>query len=483
MKTIKIFSLIVILAITACENALKEETFSILGPTNYYQTAKDAETLLNGLYAVSQSQGYRDIMRDHLTFGEFTTDIAIERQGGINTYTQPIEDFQMPVAHAYLDSWWDRYYVIIYRANNILENVPPIVMNESRKEVILAEARFLRAMAYFYLYDLFGPVPLILTGTTSILDRPVRAEKAEYIEFVKDELRAASEDLPAVQSQYGRATKGAALGFLCKMYLNNKDWADAASVAQEIIGSSVYSLFTTGKRTDLFALENEINNEFMFVVPFPKVPESGLGNTYLSHAAPPQYQWKWPPKTIFAANFKIRSEYLQLFEPQDERLGAFLFEYINQAGKLIVLGTDDARSFKYPEDQNGSGDVAGNDYPLLRYADILLARAEALNEINGPDQEAVDLLMEVRNAAGASVKVLEDFPTRESLRDFILDERGREFHTEGLIRRQDLIRHGKFISMAVARGKAAQAHHVLFPIPQTEIDKNPNLVQNPGYPQ
>lgn len=479
MKRLKF--LILAFTLMACDNLLVEQTYSVLSPSNYYQTGQDAEVLLNGAYAVSQSQGYRDIVRDHLTFGEFTTDIAIERGGAINAFTQPIEDFQMPVTHQWLDGIWDRYYLGIYRTNNLLDNVPAIDMDEERKEVILAEARFLRAMAYFYLYDLFGPPPLILTSNTSIDDRPSRASKDELISFMKTEFRAVADVLPVVQIQYGRVTKGAALSFLCKLALNNKDWSEAASVAQEIISLNQYALFTQGNRTDLFALDNQENSEFIFVVPFPDVPDTGLGNTYLAHAAPPQYRWNWPPKTIFAANFRIRDQFIALFEPQDERLDAFLFEYINQAGNRIFLGTDDKRSFKYPEDPNGIADVGGNDFPLVRYADILLARAEALNELNGPNLESVDLLMQVRAAANASPVTLADFQTKESLRDYILDERGREFHTEGLIRRQDLIRHGKFISMAVARGKPAMPHHVLFPIPQTEIDKNSNLEQNLGY--
>src|SRR5690606_12480916 len=117
----------------------------------------------------------------------------------------------------------------------------------------------------------------------------------------------------------------------------------------------------------------------------------------------------------------------------------------------------------------------GNDIVLMRYADILLARAEALNEISGPTQESIDLINEVRVIAGVPELQLVDFPDKESLRDHILAERGWEFHTEAL-RRQDLIRHGKFISGALARGKtAARPHHVLYPIPQREIDANPNL--------
>ena len=182
----------------------------------------------------------------------------------------------------------------------------------------------------------------------------------------------------------------------------------------------------------------------------------------------------------FAAQFKIRSEFLELFEEGDERLDAFLFEYVNQAGDTVSLGEDDVRSFKYPEDPDGTNSVTSNDLPLVRYADILLSRAEALNELNGPNQESIDLINQVRGAAGVDDIELTNFGSTQELRDFILDERGREFHTE-FLRRQDLIRHGKFIEMAQQRGKPAQDYHVLYPIPQSELDRNSNLEQNPGY--
>ncbi|PXX25493.1 SusD-like starch-binding protein associating with outer membrane [Arenibacter sp. ARW7G5Y1] len=171
---------------------------------------------------------------------------------------------------------------------------------------------------------------------------------------------------------------------------------------------------------------------------------------------------------------------MELFEPEDERLNAFVFEYTNVQGATVVLGEDDVRSFKYLEDPTGIGSVAGNDLPWIRYADILLSRAEALNEVQGPTQESIDLVNEIREAADVPPIDLVSYADKESLRDFILDERGREFHSEWL-RREDLIRHGKFIEMAVARGKPAKDFHVLFPIPQSELDKNPNLEQNPGY--
>jgi hypothetical protein len=470
--------LIVAATLASCDSMLEEETFSSLGPTNFYNSAEDAEALLNSVYA--NSQGYRDILRDYLTFGEFTTDIAIERQGAINALTQPIEDFRFEATHPWLEGLWARYYSAIYRANVLLDHVPNIAMNAQRRDQILAEARFLRAFNYFYLYDLFGPVPILQTSETSVSDRPSRPTDEEFVAFLESELRAVAGVLPRTQAQRGRATSGAALGFLTKFQLNKKKWSEAAATAQEIIQSGQYSIFNAGNRTDLFALGNKRNSEFIYEVSFPDNPTGDLGNTYLSHAAPPGYRWKFPPKVKFAANFKLRTAFVNTFEPGDERRDALVFTYVNNAGNTVVLGPDDVRSFKYPEDPNGVGDVSGNDVPLVRYADILLSRAEALNELSGPTQEAIDLINQVREAAGVAPITPGQYGSGSALRDFILEERGREFHTEAL-RRQDLIRHGVFIQKARERGKPAADYQVLFPIPQSEINRNANLQQNPGY--
>ncbi|MEN8124197.1 MAG: RagB/SusD family nutrient uptake outer membrane protein [Bacteroidota bacterium] len=259
-----------------------------------------------------------------------------------------------------------------------------------------------------------------------------------------------------------------------------KKWQEAATTAMEVMNLGAYDLFTEGDRTELFSPENQRDNEFIFVSVMSDTPDNVTGDGWLSHVVPRGYQWEYPPRAIFAAEFKIWSAFLELFDAEDERLNAFLFEFVNAEGETIILGEDNARSLKFPEYPNQDISRSADDFPFIRYADILLSRAEALNEISGPNQESVDLLNMIRQAAGVTTFAVGDFPGKEGLRDFILDERGREFHTEAL-RRQDLIRHGKFIQMAIERGKPANDYHVRYAIPQTEIDRNPNLTQNEGY--
>jgi hypothetical protein len=180
------------------------------------------------------------------------------------------------------------------------------------------------------------------------------------------------------------------------------------------------------------------------------------------------------------------NDYVKTYNPSDKRLGWFLFTYTETNGKVHDLwDPKDAgkavRCFKYVPDPNAVSASHGNDVPMIRYAEVLLNRAEALNEISGPTQEAVDLLNLIRARAGVPLYSIGDFTTKDQLRNALLDERGWEFVAEGM-RRMDLIRHGKLISRAIARGAtSAKDYMTLFPIPLDEIKANPALQQNPGY--
>jgi hypothetical protein len=467
-------TLFLAISIQGCADLLEEEVYSVLGPSNFFRTAEDAESLLNSAYASDQ----RRSSRDYLLLSELTSDLLIQRGGGLRRNAQLIEDFTWNSTHPFLDVEWGRDFTAIYRSNLIIDRVPDIEMDEARKQQIIAEARFIRASNYFYLFDVFGPVPLITNSDLEIEARPGRASREEMIGFIEDELQAVSQILPVEARSYGRANKGIALSLLTKFYLNNKKWQEAAATAQQVIDLNKYSLFNGVSRSALFDIENEENDEFIYIR--PNLPIPGLSTTYLAHAAPPSYQFKFPPRANYAAQYQLLDEFVNSFHPDDQRQEVIIKSYNDVNGNLINLGPDNSRSFKFGEDPSGVGEHMGNDFPIIRYADILLSRAEALNEIAGPSEEAISLINEVREVAGVPALMLADFTSKEELRDHILEERGWEFFTEEL-RRQDLIRHGKFIELANERGKNAFDYHVLFPIPQNEIDRNPNLEQNPGY--
>lgn len=474
--------LLILLIVTSCEDPLSEEPFSQIGSAGFFKTESDAIAALNAAYAQEQVPGENDKFLDFVS--EFPTDEVRQQGGGLERSSVQIQSFTWTTAHPFFGIVWDHYYQTIYRANLIVGRVPDIDMNQERKQQMVAEGRFLRARSYAQLYYLFGPVPLVMSTDVSISDRPSRPTEDEFVNEIIKEFQAAVENLPADAPAYGRATWGAAKGLLCKFYLNNKRWQEAADCAEEVINSGLYRLYEGGHRMDMFKVANERNSEFIYVR--PNIAQPDFGTVYLPHVLPLDFQFSNPPKANFPTNYTMPVSMLNTFEEGDQRLEGLLTEYVNTNGDTIQVDrfvhgdTVGAYHYKFAEDPNGVDRWHGNDFPILRYADILLTRAEALNELNGPNQESIDLINMVRQKAGVEVWGVSDFSSKEELRDSILDERGREFYSEQL-RRQDLIRMGKYIEQAHARGAQAFDYHVRYPIPQDEMDKNENLVQNDGY--
>lgn len=469
-----IYILFTFSVIGCSKDALDEEVFSSLGASNYFNNASDANAILNAAYASEQ----RRVFRNYFIMAEIPTGTIYDRAGGLEALAKPFEEFSWNPTHSFFSEAWGLHYVSIYRANLVLDRVPDIDFDANEKKSILAQAKFLRASAYVILHNLFGPVPLITTSNTSASDRPVKATAQEFNDFIAAQFTEAAADLPATADK-GRATKGAAYAQLAKYYLNLKNWEKARDYAREVINLNVYDLFNgSADRSELFNPVNENSNEFIYVL--PRLAVSGLGDNYISHAAPPGYRWQGNSKDNYATQFKTPDSVYQSFAANDTRRNAFITEYYNASGTLVTLAANDIRNFKFKEDLPAIGNSSGNDFPVLRYADILLTLAEALNEIGGPSQESVTLLNRIREKAGIAAFSLSDFDGKESLRNAIFRERRWEFIVEEK-HRQDQIRQGIYISQAQGRGKAAQNHHVLYPIPQSEIDKNPNLVQNDGY--
>jgi starch-binding outer membrane protein, SusD/RagB family len=190
-KLYKVIVFVFILFAIGCEDILQEDVYSQLGPENFLQTETDAIALLNSVYAI-RNVGSRDPwLNGRVAYGSYDS-----KGGGLRGLAQPLEDFTWDPGFGFLNTAFNTSYNVISRANLVIDEVPNIDMNEDRKRVIIAEARFLRAVNYTYLYNFFGPVPLVTTSEVTPEDRPSRASSEERAEFVESELLAASEDLP-----------------------------------------------------------------------------------------------------------------------------------------------------------------------------------------------------------------------------------------------------------------------------------------------
>ncbi|HUX59036.1 MAG TPA: RagB/SusD family nutrient uptake outer membrane protein [Bacteroidales bacterium] len=470
---------IILLFLSSCEDFLKEEVYTQYDPATYLQTESGINSILVAAYSNMQVTSN---MRDRMyTLQEFPGDIMWEWGGSFAATAVLFMNFNWDSQSGMFSTPWQQYYVSIRNANSLLDNIDNVTaISPDKVKQFKAEARFILAADYYYLWEIFGPVPLITTASELNFE-PVRATDQEFDTFITGELQAAASDLPLTQSLWGKATKGAALALLSKYYMNTHQWQNAADVSQQVIDLNKYKLFT-GDIVNMFAVVNEVNDEV--ILTSPSLPTIH-GNVYMAHAFPPNYQIQsnW---INYGAQFCVYNNWVTTYDPVDKRLGWFLFSYTEKNGTVHdLLNPADAgkavRCFKYVPDPDGVSQSHGNDVPMIRYAEVLLNRSEALNELNGPTQEAVDLLNQIRTRAGVPLYNLSDFASKDAMRDALLNERGWEFVAEGL-RRMDLIRQGKLISRAIARGATnAKDYMTRYPIPLNEIKANPNLVQNTGY--
>jgi hypothetical protein len=466
-----------------CEDALNEEVFSQLSPENFLTTQEGIKSVLDAAYAEGYLNGYSH--HSVRNIDEWCTDIEWETGGGENRTAVLMIDFTWDATVGWMyGDMWQKPYRAIRDANTVLENLEAADMPDNTKSLFEAEAHFVRAMSYYHLYTWFGLVPL-RKSTTDELELP-RASQEELLAFIESEMLAAIPVLPDPGSelQYGRVNKGGARGLLTKFYLNTKQWQKCVDMASEIMGMGTYGLYPD--YAEMFKVQNERNQEFILV--YPEIPNAP-GNNYINGAFPTAFaedpvsglkmQSNW---NNWAAQYRLYDSFYNSFAANDKRKALILTHYINTAGDSVsLLNENNTRSFKYWPDPNAISNEHGNDIAEVRYADILLARAEALNAMNGPNQESIDLINLVRDRAGLLGYSLADFPSKEALNDAILQERGWEFYSERM-RRQDLIRMDNFISSAQARGVAnAKPMHRVFPLPQAALDANPMLTQNDGY--
>ena len=471
----KIVLILIVLGVLSCEKRLEEEVFSELAPSNLFTSEKGINSVLNASYSYAHRSGLVESWSPFY-LGTMPAGETWGSGGSIESLWQNLIDFTWDSNHSQIQSQWVVYFNSIRDANIVLDNLDNEFFSDEFKQLTEAEVHFLRGWDYSELYNLFGPVPLY----TSSSDDPLltRASDSEVRTFIEQELNLAIQTLPVTAPAYGRASKGAAMGVLCKYYLNTKQWQNAADVAQQIIDLNNYSLVSD--YAQVFDPANEGNSEMIWAL--PKDATSGTANQALNALVfPPDYPRPFPNNSVFAARTYLFDDFVNSFAVDDIRKNSIVTEYIStNSGDLVVgLGNDQSFPYKNVFDPSSVGFQAGNDIPIVRYADILLSRAEALNELSGPSQEVMDLINEVRNRANAPDLNLSDY-NQDSLREAILEERGWEFWFEGKAR-EDQIRHGVMISRAQARGKNAQDFHVLFPIPQVELDANPDLEQNPGY--
>lgn len=470
----KIFISIVTLLLGSCSSLLQEDPMDTLVSSNFYQTPSDAVAAMNAVYSRLNKGLYN---RNFYIYTDEFTDDGTAGVGVNNAFIRAIDNFTHGPVNDRIELAWQEQYDGINRANEVIEKVPLINMEPALRDRIVGEAKFVRALLYFNLVRLFGAVPLVLSPTASTggLDVEQASVEAIYTQ-IKSDLSQAETVLPLkyADGDLGRATKGAASGMLARVHLTLKEWGPAAQKCQEIIDSKAYELWDDYAK--IFQVGTENQKEAIFSVQFAS--NISNGNTMMILSMP---RGKVAGLTGNEADVPTE-DLVKSYEPGDRRKEVTIRNSLDVAGKTYSFTSC---FFKYydPAAFSSSND-SGINYPVLRYADILLMLAEALNEQSGPTAKAYELVNQVRKRArNGKADVLSDLAglSKETFRDALFRERRAEFAFEG-IRWFDLVRTGKMVEVMKAHGKTnVQPFHALLPIPQREMDTNKQLKQNPGY--
>jgi hypothetical protein len=496
-----------LLLLTGCTKHLNEELFSTLAPANYYKTQEEALSSLVGVYQRSVNLTYYNGTYRASELGTDEFIMAARTNGGWYDNNVHIEftEHKVNPGNSENNSAWGEVFGIIGAANAVIQSLQesPEAGNLTS---IMAEARALRANAYFYAMDLWGNVPIVTAAKIDPSDLPKTSSRVEVFSFVETELLAAAADLPSIKSfatagarsaYYPRFTKEAAYATLATVYLNagvytgTEKWAQAIDMTDKIITTGSYILepnFMTN-----FTGDNDKSKEIISSFAIDPAQNAG-GNQFVRGTLNPLQINLFPTTLPFvpANGFNTFEEALNRFEANDvRRKNIYWGPQFDAAGNPIKnpngtqLTLIPIKDYTKAEDNEGYKLVkyvpngkwvvrdADNDVILTRYADILLIKAEALfrTGVVGTARELVNQVRARSSASQLNALTLKD----------IEDERGRELMWEGH-RRRDMIRFGDYFT-GVWKFHTTQTPKFrgLLPIPSLQIIANKNLVQNTGY--
>ena len=488
--TIQILAVCLIAAagFSSCKKFLEEDPKSNVTVTNYYKTEQDAISAVNSIYAYLNSISTGSTAGVyHSTFwvtAGLASDEMLNNQLAAPQYDQ-LATFTFTPQNSALEEIWAMHYKTITIANIAINRIPGISMNEALKQRLIGEAKFLRGLMYFNLVRMFGEVPLIIEENAP-LTPGVAAENAIYEQITTD-LSSAADVLPLsydAGNGRGRATKGAANALLAKVYLTRQDWENAALYAKKVIDSNQYALWDDF--ADVFKLSSRNGKEAVFSVGFGDAGGAIIFwevGQFLVRLLPSQLS---DEGVINAQGWQIPTQNLyDAYEPEDRRRAVTFVTEVNGPN-----GTYTIRPYiqKYwDRAAEPKGNETSNDFPVIRYSDVLLMYAEANNELGqeGIAHEYINMVRKRARFNGTTYEnAVPDYSglNKDQMRQAIIKERRLEFVAEGQ-RWFDLARTGTLETLVpqAKPGVTPAAKHYKFPLPQREVDLNPNLQQNDGY--
>lgn len=480
------FVLFLLLITSGCEKELESKIYDQISPENFFQNEADIKSSLTPFYSNFSTDwsaydpgagNYAGFFNPSCYGYDWMTRIMTDQAK--DQWFFPWSQFIFgPSTQMSNDGFYSKIRFIA-RATDVIDKISKSPVSDQMKEKYIAEAKAIRAWYMYILYDLYGPLnPKLDPSKLTDLTIEPRMTKEVYVSFMEKDLIEAIPVLPDKYNgtnNWGRVSKGVARMILLKIYMHDKQWAKAKAVGSDLMAMG-YSLLPNYK--DVFI--EAANNELIYAVP----GSSGMIQTWY------EMIFTLDIKRIFGQDVAagwgpgdgIPWEYYDKYSPTDTRLETIGSTYINTSGDTIGRsnGLNLAIPMKYTK---YTANDEGFEFVIYRYSDVLLSMAEIENEINnGSTDLSIGYVRQVTDRAHTIIPASAT-SSKVNFNDFLLDERGRELYWEFGIRRQDLIRHGKLISMAQARGIVeAKDYMTLLPIPQDVISESKGVVaQNPGY--
>lgn len=480
---------------TGCSDFLDESDPSNFTEENYFTQPAHARSSVNAIYTPLREPMNSGFGGGAWMMPEFATGLAGTDLGqAVNSYF--IKDLRNTSDNGYGQTYWTQYYKGIAGANLSLAKIPGITMDAAEMKKVLGEAYFLRAFYYFQLVQMFGNIPLVTAPVNLQSDqlRPAAATpEAVYNQIVEDLKAAEASGLPMTENS-GKVTLGAVKSLLAKVYLTMAGYPLqkgaayydlAAKKAEEVIDSKAFKLFTTYDDLHNPAKKNIEENIFMI--------------QYKTQLIPSNWQVSIIPynKNISAysdetGGIYATGDFVKSFEAGDLRAKEkqfFFTKFTNESdrNKVVDLGG----YFIYKHFDNVAQTSSANsdlNWPVIRYADVLLMYAEASNEVGGPSAKAYEAVNAIR--ARAELPALAGL-TKDTFREAVWAERWHELCFENItwfdmarLRKAYNVTTKKFenyVGHKFSYGPTLTERELLFPIPTPEIRNNTNLKQNSGY--
>ena len=492
LKNIQQIGIIALMVATtsfgSCKKFLDSTPISAISASEFFKTPADFEQAMAGTYAgfaqVYQGNGYYALLTD--LHADNTSEFVLGGDG--NEAKMDIDRFTITADNEHVTAFWQYSYTLIARANSILINIDGSSLDQGLKDEYKGQSKTLRALAYFNMVRLYGAVPLVTEPVTNINASYLVARSSVddvYAQIITDLMDAAAL-LPDTYdaSMTGKITQGAAQGLLGEVYLTRKQYPEAVAAFKSVVDANRYSLLNN--YADLWKAGMQGNLESILMVQY-KTGEAYLGSNLPNHFAPTGSEGSLTATGGSYGFNQPTEDIANAYNAGDSRRNNIADSYTNT--ESVVVPAKYIRGYVEREVGNGYLD-SGADWYILRYADVLLMYAEALNEANqGPTGDAIDAINLVRVRAGlAPIGAL----SYSAFQAEVYDQERLESPFEGN-RWFDLLRTGRALTVmnskvstpgsnsTIGISAPIQEFQLLLPIPLIVTTTSPVIEQNPGY--